>query len=190
IAHRSVKQRAPLRKSFIPSRRHSRHLASRYRAILVLLLHPPPLRRPAAVVRYRRDVTDRGDLEPHGLQRSDGGLTAGPRPPHEHLDLLEPELHRLAGGGLGRRLRRERRALARALEAGATGAGPRHHVAALVGEGHDRVVDRCLDVVDAGADLAPLALLAALLAGYGLRLLCPALRPWLLRFAGRRSLRG
>src|SRR5688572_12918109 len=37
MAHLSVKQRAPLRKSFIPSRRHSRHFASRYRAIVGLL---------------------------------------------------------------------------------------------------------------------------------------------------------
>src|SRR6185503_7451799 len=37
MAHLSVKQRVPLRKSFIPSRRHSRHFASRYRAILGLL---------------------------------------------------------------------------------------------------------------------------------------------------------
>src|SRR5437867_3532621 len=33
MAHLSVKQRAPLRKSFIPSRRQSRHFASRYRAM-------------------------------------------------------------------------------------------------------------------------------------------------------------
>src|SRR6267142_4370906 len=34
MAHLSVKQRAPFKKSFCPSRRHSRHLASRYRAIV------------------------------------------------------------------------------------------------------------------------------------------------------------
>src|SRR2546422_4031505 len=33
MAHLSVKQRAPLRKSFMPSRRQRRHLASRYRAM-------------------------------------------------------------------------------------------------------------------------------------------------------------
>src|SRR5262252_8973990 len=36
------------------------------------LLHPPPLRRAAPVVRNRRDVTDRGDLQTGGLQRADG----------------------------------------------------------------------------------------------------------------------
>src|SRR6267378_3796218 len=56
------------------------------------LLHPPPLRRPAPVVRDRRHVADRGDLEPHGLQRADGGLAAGARPAHEDLDLLAPVL--------------------------------------------------------------------------------------------------
>src|SRR5256886_13614708 len=33
MAHLSVKQRAPLRNNFIPSRRQSRHFASRYRAM-------------------------------------------------------------------------------------------------------------------------------------------------------------
>src|SRR5262245_51536923 len=33
MAHLSVKQRAPFKKSFWPSRRHSRHFASRYRAM-------------------------------------------------------------------------------------------------------------------------------------------------------------
>src|SRR5437773_12077536 len=81
MAHLSVKQRAPLRKSFIPSRRQSRHFASRYRA-MARLLHPPPLRRAAPVVRNRRHVADRGDLEAHGLERADGGLAASPGPTH------------------------------------------------------------------------------------------------------------
>src|SRR5713226_7166398 len=34
MAHLSVKQRAPLRKSFMPSRRQRRHFASRYRAMV------------------------------------------------------------------------------------------------------------------------------------------------------------
>src|SRR5215475_12882926 len=34
MAHLSVKQRAPFKKSFMPSRRHSRHFAWRYRAMV------------------------------------------------------------------------------------------------------------------------------------------------------------
>src|SRR5690606_17187500 len=54
-------------------------------------------------------------------------------------------------GGEGRRL-------ARALEAHVAGRGPGQHVAALVGEGDDRVVEAALDVGDAVADVLPLAL--------------------------------
>src|SRR6266508_154594 len=131
-------------------------------------LHPPPFGRAAAVVRNGRDVADRADLEPDRLQRADGRFAARSRSAHEDLDLLEAELHRLAGGDLGRRLGRERRALARALEARAARARPRDDVAHLVGESHDRVVERGLHVRDAGADLAALALLAAFFPGSGL----------------------
>src|SRR2546422_766205 len=149
------------------------------------LLHPPPLRRAAPVVRNRRHVADRGDLEAHGLERADGGLAASPGPAHEDLDLLEPVLHRLARGDLGGRLRGERRALARAPEAGAPGARPGDDVAHPVGERDDRVIEGRLDVRDARADLAPLALLAALppwcrllLFGHSLRSCLPPSPCW------------
>src|SRR4030095_7860604 len=45
------------------------------------LLHPPPLRRAAPVVRNRRDVTDRGDLPTGGPQRAGGGPPGPPRGP-------------------------------------------------------------------------------------------------------------
>src|SRR5919206_256480 len=50
-----------------------------------------------------------------GLEGADRGLAAGARALHEHLDLLEPLLHALAGGGVGGHLGGERRGLARAL---------------------------------------------------------------------------
>src|SRR5919198_4254357 len=81
-------------------------------------LHPLTSAKPA------RHVADRGDLEAHRLERADRGLTAGPGPTHEDLDLLEPVLHRLARGDLRGRLRGEGRALARPPKAGAPGARP------------------------------------------------------------------
>src|SRR5437773_6639526 len=92
-------------------------------------LHPPPLRRAAPVVRNRRHVTDRGDLQTGRLQRADGRLPARAGTTHEDFDLLQAVLHRLAGGELGGRLGGEGRTLARALEPGAAGARPRHDVA-------------------------------------------------------------
>src|SRR3989338_3755758 len=44
------------------------------------LLHPPPLRRAAPVVRGRRHVADRGDLQAHRLQRSDPRPAGRPPP--------------------------------------------------------------------------------------------------------------
>src|SRR6266851_6869506 len=98
MAHFSVKQRAPFKNSLMPSRRHCRHTAARYRATLSPPLHPTPLGRTAPIVRNRRHVTDGGDLEAHGLERPDGRLPPCPRTPHEHLDLLETQIHRLARG--------------------------------------------------------------------------------------------
>src|SRR6185503_3886417 len=61
-------------------------------------------------------------------------------------DLLKTMLHALARGRVSGHLRREGRGLARALEAGAAGGLPRDHVAVLVGQRHDRVVEARLDV--------------------------------------------
>src|SRR5204863_3264368 len=84
IAHFSVRQRSPFRKSFMPSRRHCLHLGERSLATL----DPPPLARPHTVVRLRGDVLDAEDLEPGSLERADRGLPAGARPLDEDLDLL------------------------------------------------------------------------------------------------------
>src|SRR5438046_1816926 len=68
-------------------------------------------------------------------------------------------------------LRREGRALARALETRAAGAGPRDDVAHLVGERHNRVVERGLDVGDAHPDLLAFSPASAL-AGRGRFTVC------------------
>src|SRR5262245_25381241 len=112
-------------------------------------LDPPPLRRPAAVVWYRRHVLDRGNLEARGLQRPDRRLPPAARPPHPHLDPLHALPQRLAGAGLGRHLGGERRALARALEADLAGAGPCDHVAVEIADRDDRVVEARLHVSNA-----------------------------------------
>src|SRR5205085_948810 len=149
IAHFSVRQRSPLRNSFMPSRRHCLHLGERSRATL----DPPPLTRPDAVVRLRRHVLDAEDLEPGSLQRADRRLAAGARPLHEDLDLLQPVLHALARTGIRGHLCGERRRLARALETGGAGGLPRDHVAVLVRQRDDRVIEGRLDVRLADGDV-------------------------------------
>src|SRR5260370_38371005 len=55
-------------------------------------------------------------------------------------------LHRAPGGGLGGHLRGERRRLPRALEPDLAGRGPGDHAASWIGDGHDGVVERALNV--------------------------------------------
>src|SRR3954462_10869258 len=107
---------------------------------------PAPLGRAAAVVRNGGHVLDLTDLEAGRLQAADGGLAAGAGTLHEDVDLAHPVLHRLAGGVLGRHLRREGRGLAGALEPDVAGAGPRDHGPVGVADRHDGVVERALDV--------------------------------------------
>src|SRR5207302_7582102 len=134
-----VKHFSPLRKSFMPSRRQRRHTGPVY---LANYLDSPSLRRPTAVVRDRRDVGDRGDLEPGGLERADGGLAAGPGSAHEDLDRLEAEVERLAARVLGGDLPGVGGALARPRPARGAGRRPRDDIPRGVRERHDRVVER------------------------------------------------
>src|SRR4051794_14035379 len=77
----------------------------------------PALRRAAAVVRHRGDVGDLADLQAGRLQRPDRRLATRARALDEDVDLLHAVLLGLARAVLSGHLRRERRGLARALEA-------------------------------------------------------------------------
>src|SRR2546428_949678 len=173
-----VKHFSPFRNSFMPSRRQMRQTGPVY---LANYLDSPSLRRPAPVVRDRRDIGDRGDLETGRLERADRGFSTGPGSAHEDLDRLEAEVEGLPRRVLGGDLRGVGRALARALPAGGAGRGPRDDVPRGIGERHDRVVERRLHVRRAArhdALLAP-ATGGGLLLRPGLatlRALTPALR--------------
>src|SRR6202012_3639420 len=78
---------------------------------------------------------------------------------HEYIDLAHAVLLRLASRTLGGHLGGVRGALARALEADVAGRGPADDVPGRVGDRHDRVVERALDVGVAVGDV--LAFLAA-----------------------------
>src|SRR3954463_9986945 len=102
------------------------------------------LRGAAAVVRLRRHIVDRADLEACGLERTDGGLASRAGALDEDVHLLHAVLLCLARGRLGGELRGERGRLAAALEADATRGGPADHGAGGVRDGNDRVVERRL----------------------------------------------
>src|SRR3990167_5232263 len=104
MAHLTVSQRVPLRKSFMPSRRHSLHFGPMNRDMAVLL-DPALLLGAAAVVRQRRHVLDRADVETRRLQGTDRALTARTGTLDAHVDLAHAELARLGGALLRGALR-------------------------------------------------------------------------------------
>src|SRR5438034_8643577 len=126
---------------------------------------PPALGRTTTVVGDRGDVLDADDLDPGVLDGANGGLTAGAGTLHHNVDLAHAVLHGATCGRLGCELRRERRALARALEPHVAGRGPRDGVPRLVGEGDDRVVERRLDVRRPVSDVLAFAPLGTTTAG-------------------------
>src|SRR5262249_39967213 len=107
---------------------------------------PATLWRTASVVRLRRDVGDGAHLEASGGQRTDGGLPARTPALDRDVDLSHAVLHGAARGRLRGQLRGERSGLPRTLESDLTGGRPRDHGTGRVRDGHDRVVERALDV--------------------------------------------
>src|SRR5581483_7196127 len=119
----------------------------RYNAPLdTLQLNPTPFRRTAPVVRDRRHVNDVTDLVPERVQRAHGRFTARTGTLDAHFQAAHAVLLRGAPGFVGRNLRRERRALARTLEARAAAGRPGQHVALAVADRHDRVVEGRVDM--------------------------------------------
>src|SRR6202171_1023846 len=112
-------------------------------------LDPAPLRRPAAVVRHWCHVGNAGDLESERIQGAHRRLTSRPRALDPHLEVLNAALLRRLACRFGGDLRRERRRLARALEARAARRRPGQGVALAIGDGDDRVVERRVDVRNA-----------------------------------------
>src|SRR5262245_3038267 len=173
--HFIVSHLGPLRNSFMRSRRHSLQTGPVYRAIrrasacggrgstAAGAVRPsrsasdaPPLGGTAPIVRDGRDVLDSDDFDARVLDRPDGGLATRARSLHDDVDLADAVLHRASRGRLRRELRGERRGLARALEADVARRRPGDHVALLVGDRDDRVVERRLDVRGAVGDVLAL----------------------------------
>src|SRR5215469_13097031 len=76
-----------------------------------------PLGWPAAIVRYRRHVSDRSDGEPHRLQRTQRRLPSRARPLDFDIERSHAMLHGLAPGIFGGNLRRIWGRFARTFEA-------------------------------------------------------------------------
>src|SRR5215472_4491784 len=145
MGHFGESHLAPFRNSLVFSRRQRLQSAPVYRAIRAPS-DPAPLWRAAAIVRNRRHVLDGTNLEAGRLQRPDRRFPARAWTLHENIDLAHAVLHRASGGRLSGHLRGEWRRLPRALEPDLTGRSPGNNASRRVGDGHDGVVERALDV--------------------------------------------
>src|SRR5487761_1924800 len=114
--------------------------------VVLLLLNAPPLGRAATVVGDWGDIADGGDCQARGLERANRRFPAAPGTADIDFDHLEAVFHGPAGGIFASKLGGERRALARTLEPGTTGAGPRDDVPVRVRERDKGVIERALDV--------------------------------------------
>src|SRR5213083_230321 len=112
------------------------------------MLDPPFLGRAAPIVRNRRHVADRTDLQPGTGERLNGGLAARAWTLHTHVHALHAEVQRFPRRLLGRDGRGEGRGLFGALEAGLAGRAPVDRVALQSGDRDERVVERRGDMRD------------------------------------------
>src|SRR5437773_637534 len=109
--------------------------------VLVQPLDPALLGGTAAIVRDGCHVRDAGDLQSAVVERAHRRFASRSRTAHAHFHVLHAVLLGGDTGLLGRHLRRERSALARATEAAAPGGRPGKRVALAIGDGDARVVD-------------------------------------------------
>jgi hypothetical protein len=106
------------------------------------------------------DIFDEGDPKSCGLQSSKGGLPSGAGSFDQHIDGSHPLVHGLARGIFSRELGSKGRRLPRSFESLGAGRGPGHGFAFRVGDGHDRVVERRLDMRNPVRNIAFFLLLA------------------------------
>src|SRR5690348_10262501 len=109
-------------------------------------LHSSPLRRPASVVRNRRNVADHAHFDSSGCKSADRRFTPRSRTADANIDGAHAMIARLIGRIHRRLLRGERSPFSGTAEAERAGALPRHHLTFIVRDGNDGVVERSLNV--------------------------------------------
>src|SRR5579862_116551 len=127
------------------------------------LLNPSLLGRPAPVMGDRSHILDRPHFDARRRKRAHGRFPARARTADPYLHRSQTAFRRFVSRGQRGLLCCEWRALARSTESQRTGAGPSERVAFLIGNRHDRVVERRLNMHDPGMDDALFLLLETLL---------------------------
>src|SRR5581483_2752137 len=100
----------------------------------------------AAVVWNRRGVANRAHFNTSGRQCTDGGLTSGTWAADTDFNGAHTVVARHIGGVHGGLLCGEGSSFTRSTETQRTGTLPGKHIPRRIGDSHDRVVERCLDV--------------------------------------------
>src|SRR5450432_64043 len=109
--------------------------------------------RAATIVRNRRHVLDRADLQTDRLNGANRGLTTGAGTFDPNFHFLHAVRHRLTRGVLRDLLGGVSGAFARAFETDPTRAGPADEISLRVGDRDLRVVERGQNICDAGDDI-------------------------------------
>src|SRR5919109_1139252 len=117
-------------------------------------------RRPAAVMRYRRNVFDQADIDAGGLKSSQRRFASRSWATNKYLHGSQSMIHRFFGGAVRCLLRREWRSFARPLESHRSRARPGNNITLVIGNRHDRVVESRVNMDHAFGNVFPAALLA------------------------------
>src|ERR1019366_2403957 len=133
------------------------------------LLDPAPFRRTATVVRNRRRVLNRTNVQAGRRQSPHRRLAPRPRTADPHIHNAHAVVPRLIGGVSGSLLRREGRALTRPAEAQRTRTLPRHRISVRIGDGNDRVIERGLNMHESVGNVLALLLLELLALAFFVR---------------------
>src|ERR1700688_3319325 len=126
------------------------------------LLNPAPFGRPASIMRNRRRVLDGPDFNSGRGQRADSRFATRTRATYSNVNGANAVIAGQTGSVRCGLLRGKRSALTGAAEAKRARALPRQHIAGHIGYGHDRVVERSLNVNQSVWDVLALFLLKRL----------------------------
>ena len=123
-------------------------------------------------MRNRSSVLDVAHFYAGRCQSADGGFATGTGAADAHFDAAHTMIARHAGGVLRRLLRGKRSAFTRSAKTQRTGTLPGQNIARLIGDGHNGVIERSLDVGNAERNVLPLFLFEGFLLALFIRRRC------------------
>ena len=127
-------------------------------------------------MRNRRSVLNVANFDSSRSQRANRRFAARTRAADPHFNAAHTVIARHVGGVLRGLLGGKRRPFARSAKTQRPGTLPRQHIAGLIGDGHNRVVERSLDVGNTVRNVLPLLLLEGFLLALFVRRRCSGSR--------------